>query len=151
MTEFYITKLGSNRKTCNHFFKIQMHIRFILKFSEKYKCSGIAFFSPELQIYFWWAIMFKNNWATCFTFSISYSVLPFHFNWSLITPISPSFIFFNVLSQVFIKCSRWICGIRIGKRTCTNGSIFRNKNSATYSHQDRSLPIPPVSKAFPTL
>ena len=26
-------------------FKIQMHIRIILKFFEKYKCSGIAFFS----------------------------------------------------------------------------------------------------------
>ena len=33
-------------------FKIQMHIRIILKFFEKYKCLGIAIFSPELQICF---------------------------------------------------------------------------------------------------
>ena len=33
-------------------FKIQMHIRIILKFFEKYICSGIAFFPPELQIFF---------------------------------------------------------------------------------------------------
>ena len=31
-------------------FKIQMHIRIILKFFEKYICSGIAFFPPKLQM-----------------------------------------------------------------------------------------------------
>ena len=42
-------------------------------------------------------------YLVCFTFSISYSVLPFHLVYVL------QFLhlsFFNVLSQAFIKCSR---------------------------------------------
>ena len=37
-------KLLFKRKTCNHFFLIQMHIRVTLEFFEKYKYPGIAFF-----------------------------------------------------------------------------------------------------------
>ena len=33
-----------NRKPCNHFFKISMHIRIILECFEKCKCPGIYFF-----------------------------------------------------------------------------------------------------------
>ena len=43
-------------------------------------------------------------YPVCFTFSISYSVLPFHF--SLCSPISASLLFSDVLSQAFIKYSR---------------------------------------------
>ena len=45
-----------------------MHIRIILELFEKYKCPGIAFFPPELQICFWWAALFKNNWTLWWSF-----------------------------------------------------------------------------------
>ena len=59
---------------------------------------------------FWWAIMFKNNmmifyfYLVCFTFSISYSVLPFHLVYVL--QFLHLFFFLNVLSQAFIRCSK---------------------------------------------
>ena len=36
-------------KTCNHFLKIQMRIRIILEFFEKYKCPDIAFFLQSFR------------------------------------------------------------------------------------------------------
>ena len=57
--------------------------------------------------------MFKNNWTiwgsfyfylVCLTFSISYSVLPFHL--VDVFQFLQLFIFFDVLSQAFIKHSR---------------------------------------------
>ena len=46
-------KLQFKRKTCNHFLKIQMHIRVTLEFFEKYKYPDIAFFSPKLHVCFY--------------------------------------------------------------------------------------------------
>ena len=42
----------------------------------------------------------------CFTFSISYSVLPFHSTCFPISPALPVFFSFDVLSQAFIKHCR---------------------------------------------
>ena len=78
-------KLGSNRKTRNHFFKIQMHIRIILNFFEKYKCSVLFFFlqsskyvSNEQSSLKTTGLHNFYSCLVCFTFSISYSVVPFH-------------------------------------------------------------------------
>ena len=55
--------------------------------------------------------MFKNNWTyddllpSLFTFSIAYSVLPFHLVYVL-QFLHLSFFVFDVLSQAFAKCSR---------------------------------------------
>ena len=46
-------------------------------------------------------------YLVCFTFSISYSVLTFHLVYALqLLEIFFFFLFFDALSQVFIKCSR---------------------------------------------
>jgi len=87
-----------------------MHIRIILVFFEKYKCPGIAFFLQSSRY-----VSNEQPWlkATglyddlllylgCFTFSISYSVLPFH----LVYVFQFLHLLFCVLSQAFIKCSR---------------------------------------------
>ena len=49
-------------------------------------------------------MMIFSFYLVCFTFSISYLVLPFHLVYVLQFP--HLFIFFDVLSQVFIKYSR---------------------------------------------
>ena len=83
-----------------------MHIRIILKVLEKYKYSVSLFCSraPDMFLMSSHCMMILYFYLVCFTFSISYSVLPFHF--SLCSPISPSLLFFDVLSQAFIKCNR---------------------------------------------
>ena len=83
-----------------------MHIRIILKVLEKYKYSVSLFCSraPDMFLMSSHCMMILYFYLVCFTFSMSYSVLPFHF--SLCSPISPSLLFFDVLSQAFIKCNR---------------------------------------------
>ena len=102
-----------------------MHIRIILKFFEKYKCSSIVFLlqnsryvsneQPCLKatglyddVLFWMAFHCP---LVPFTFSVSCSVLLFHrayfSNFSTSVSSSSSFFFFfDVLYQAFIKCSR---------------------------------------------
>ena len=89
-----------------------MHIRNILKFYEKYKCSGIAFFHQNSR--------YVSNKQSCLKTTGLYDYLLllsslFHFfyfifrtpiSFSLCSTISLSLIFFDVLSQAFIKCSR---------------------------------------------
>ena len=48
--------------------------------------------------------MIFYSYLVCFTFSISYSVLPFHLVY--VFQFLHLFLFFNVLSQAFIKHSR---------------------------------------------
>ena len=94
-----------------------MHIRIFLELFEKYKCSGI-----ELRYCFFGggggqSSRYVSNEQPCLkttglyedlllssslTFSMSYSVLPFHL---VCFPISPS-LFFLMFTQAFIKCSR---------------------------------------------
>ena len=83
-----------------------MHIRIILKFFENYKYSVSLFWSraPDMFLTSSHCMMIRYFYLVCFTFSISYSVLPFHF--SLCSPISASLLFSDVLSQAFIKYSR---------------------------------------------
>ena len=91
-------------------FKIQKHIRIILKFFEKYKCSGIAFFLQSPR--------YVSNEQSCLKTTGLYDDLlllkiQFHFFYFIFsTPISfilfsnVSISFFQVLSQAFIKHSR---------------------------------------------
>ena len=95
-------------------FKTQMLIRIIFKFLEKHKCPGIAFifFSRAPDMFLMSSHVKKKTglyddlyfYLVCFTFSISYSVLPFHLVFQF---LHLSFLFlFDVLYQIFIKCGR---------------------------------------------
>ena len=88
-----------------------MHIRIILNFFEKYKCSSIAFFLQSTK--------YISNEQSCLKttglhddllsslFYFFYFTFSPPISFSLCFPISPSFSFFlNVLSQAFIKHSR---------------------------------------------
>ena len=91
-------------------FKIQMHIRSTLKFFEKYKCSSIAFFSKAPDV---------SNEQSCLKtiglhdllllpslFHFFYFIISTPISFRLCSPISPTLFFsFDVLFQVFIKCS----------------------------------------------
>ena len=94
-----------------------MHTRIVLKFVEKYKCPGIAFYrGPDV-----------SNEQSCLKSTRLYDDLlllssSFHFFYLIFSaPISLSFpifsnifqiLFFDVLSQALIKCIRkaFVCG-----------------------------------------
>ena len=106
-------------------FKIQMHFRIILKFFEKYKCTGIAFFLQSTRYVSNEQSCLKTTglydylyfYLDCFTFSISYSVL---LSFTLCSPISPTLLFLCSFSA-FIKCNR---KVYIYTHIC----IFKNIN-----------------------
>ena len=90
------------------------NIRIILEFFEEYKCPGIVFLflfcqssrcdskeEPCLKQLDYMTIFYL--YLVCFTFSISYSGLPFHL---VCFPIFPSLFFSVFLSQAFFKFSR---------------------------------------------
>ena len=104
----YHQKLGTNRKTCNHFLKSRCISELSWYFFEKYKCSGIAFFlqssryasteQPCLKQMDYMTILYF--YLVCFSFVISYSELPFHL---LMFPnFSISSFFFSFL-KFFLK------------------------------------------------
>ena len=89
-----------------------MHIRIILKFFEKCKCSSIAFF---LQSSRYVSIEQSCSKTTGLYDDLLFLSSLFHFfyfifsvpiSFSLCSLISPSLLFFNVLSQAFIKCRK---------------------------------------------
>ena len=97
-----------------------MHIRIILKFFEKYKCSGIDFFlqssryvSTE-QSCLKTTGLYDDILLLSSLFYFFYFIVSAPISFSLCSPISPSLflsfffpsLFLNVLSQAFIKHSR---------------------------------------------
>ena len=103
-------KLPFNRKTCNHFLKSRC-ISELLEFLKNKNAQVLLFFfrAPDMFLmssHVWKQLnymMIFYFYLVCSTFSVSYSVLPFHL---VCFPVSPSLFFFDVLSQVFIKYSR---------------------------------------------
>ena len=87
-----------------------MHILVTLEFFEKYKCPGIIFSrAPDVsneQSCLKTTVLYDDLllYLGCFSFSISYSVLPFQLVCFPISP-SPFGFFLYVLSQGFIKHS----------------------------------------------
>ena len=89
-----------------------MHIRIILEPFEKYNYSVIIFLLQSTRyVSNEQPCMLKKQldymrifyfYLVCFTFSISYSMLPFH----LACVFQSIFYFFSVLSQAFINCNR---------------------------------------------
>ena len=89
-----------------------MHVRIILELFEKYKCPGIAFFLQSSrcvsneQSYLITSGLYDDIllFSICFTFSISYSMLPFGLVYAF--QFLCLSLFFDVLSKVLIKNSR---------------------------------------------
>ena len=84
--------------------------------------------------------MFKNNWTyddllpSLFTFSIAYSVLPFHLVYVL-QFLHLSFFVFDVLSQAFAKCSR--------------NAFYTHTH--THTHSTHTYCCCSVAQSYPTL
>ena len=121
----YHQKLGTNRKTCNHFLKSRCISELSWYFFEKYKCSGIAFFLQSSRYASTEQPCLKTNGLYddplllysqfhLFLFHIQYS----HFIQFMFSNFSISFY---VLSQDFIKHSRkafvYICIIHMFQKT----------------------------------
>ena len=66
--ELYITKLGFNRKTCNHFLKSRCISEIYWHFLKNTNAQ-VFLFSPELQICFQRAVMFQINWTIWWSFT----------------------------------------------------------------------------------
>ena len=89
-----------------------MHIRIILEFFEKYKCPGTAFIfarAPDMsyeQPYLKTAGLLEDLLLLSSLFHFFYFIFRTPISFSLCSTISLSLLFFDVLSQAFIKCSR---------------------------------------------
>ena len=102
-------KLPFNRKTCNHFLKSKCtHTHTTWSFLKKYKCPDIISFSSKAQDVILMSshvskeqgyMMIFLLLSSCFTLSISYSVLPFHIVYAFQSP----HLFFLLL--LFLKPS----------------------------------------------
>ena len=138
--EAHITKTWIQQENLPSLFKIQMPIRVILKFFEKHKCSGIAFFlqssrcvsneQPCLKKLE--CMMIFYFYLVCFTFSVSYSVL---ISFSLCSSISSSLFFFMFFLSLYQVQQKSFC-IHIYKyvqcihfRKLMNLSITKNYDS----------------------
>ena len=107
-------KLQLNRKTCNHFLKSRGISELPQNFFEKYKYLHIPFFSLQSSRYVFNeqpCLKKQRDYMTifyfylvCFTFPISYSMIPFH----LCFPVSQ---FLKPLSSIVEKllCIHNLC------------------------------------------
>ena len=91
-----------------------MHIIIILKFFEKYKCSGIAFlqssryYVSKEQSCLKTTGLYDDLLFLASLFYFFYFIFSIPISFSLCSPISLLFLF-DVLSQAFNKCSRKAC------------------------------------------
>ena len=102
-------KLSFNRKTCNHFLKSRCISELSWNFLKNTNVQVFLFFSraPDIFLMSSHALDYMTLfyfYLVSFTFSISYSVLPFQVVY--VFQFLHLFFFFDVLSQAFIKCSR---------------------------------------------
>ena len=103
-------KLGSNRKTCNHFLKSSCISELSWNFlkntnSQVWHFPQSARYVSNKQSCLKTTGLMIIFYLVCFTWSVSYSVLPFHLVYVLNFSISLFFVF-DVLSQAFTKCNR---------------------------------------------
>ena len=105
-------KLQFNRKICNHFLKYRCTYQNYLGGFWKVQVPRYCLFSPKFQMCFWWGAMFKNNCTIWLYDNLLLLSGLFHFLYFIFSaPISfslcfPICLFFFVLSQTLIKCSR---------------------------------------------
>ena len=103
-------KLGSNRKTCNHFLKSSCISELSWNFlkntnSQVWHFPQSARYVSNKQSCLKTTGLMMIFYLVCFTWSVSYSVLPFHLVYVLNFSISLFFVF-DVLSQAFTKCNK---------------------------------------------
>ena len=111
-TSLYFTKTTIQQKNLQSLFDIQMHIRITLKYFEKYKCPGTATLLQNTrcvshkQACLKTSGLYDDLLLLSHLFHFFYFIFSAPISFCLCSPISPSLLFFYVLSQAFIKCSR---------------------------------------------